>query len=73
MRRFYLFRKHDVSGVSGEGIVAVGVLLPSGRVVLEWLGALSSLVVHDGISSVEAIHGHHGNTEIKWIDDGILP
>ena len=38
-RRFELHRDDDVSGVSGTGVVAEGVLFSSGRVALEWLSA----------------------------------
>jgi hypothetical protein len=37
LRVFQLMRDEDVSGVSGVGRVAVGVVFPSGKVVLEWL------------------------------------
>ena len=36
-RRFRLVREEDESGVSGTGVVAVGVEFPSGAVVFEWL------------------------------------
>jgi hypothetical protein len=68
-RRFELHRHVDDSGVSGTGIVAQGVQFTEGTVVLLWLGELSSVVVHaGGITNVEAIHGHAGNTEIVWLD-----
>ena len=37
LRVFHLLRDEDPSGVSGVGRVAVGVVFPSGKVVLEWL------------------------------------
>lgn len=70
MRRFRLVRKVDHSGVSGTGVVAEGVEFTSGRVSLEWMSEWpTSVVFHEkGIQSVEAIHGHHGNTVIEWLD-----
>lgn len=70
LQRFHLVRDEDVTGVSGTGVVAEGVLLSSGKVVLEWLSAWpTSVVWHDrGIESVQKIHGHDGRTRIEWID-----
>src|SRR6266851_3942410 len=42
LRVFQLLRDEDPSGVSGVGRVAVGVVFPSGKVVLEWLGSHST-------------------------------
>lgn len=67
-RPFVLRRHHDVSGVSGTGIVAHGVQFPDGTVALRWVGGNpTSVVFHDnGIRSVQAIHGHGGHTTIEW-------
>jgi hypothetical protein len=69
MRTFQLNRKQDISGVSGTGIVADGVIFPNGRVALCWRGEISSTVLYDKIEDVEKIHGHGGATEIQYIDD----
>jgi hypothetical protein len=70
MRRFHLHRVVDVSGVSGTGIVADGVEFPGGVVVIRWRGKHASTVVHEqGVASVEAIHGHGGQTRVIFIDD----
>lgn len=68
MRRFSLVRTDDVSGVSGTGIVADGVLFPNGKCSLCWRGALSSIAMHDSLETLEAIHGHGGRTYIEFID-----
>jgi len=72
MRRFVLRRDKDETGVSGTGIVAEGVEFTNGVVVLHWTSEWpTSVVFHDrGIKSVEAIHGHNGNTKIVFLDDG---
>lgn len=69
-RRFVLERHTDVSGVSGVGIVAEGIVFSDGVVALRWLGGNpTSVVFHDnGIESVKAIHGHSGATTIEWVD-----
>lgn len=70
MRRFELHRDQDVTGVSGEGVVADGVEFPDGTVALRWRGGWpTSVVFHDrGIEAVEAVHGHGGATRIVWLD-----
>ena len=69
MRNFVLVRHHDHTGVSGTGIVAEGVEFTNGRVCMIWLTRqVHSLVIHDNISEVEAIHGHNGATTIHWLD-----
>jgi hypothetical protein len=67
-RRFELVRDVDVSGVSGTGHVADGVLFGSGLVVMHWRGEWPSLSMHPNLESVRAIHGHGGATHIAWID-----
>ncbi|MFD3777327.1 hypothetical protein [Streptomyces sp. NPDC058612] len=68
--RFYLLRHHDVSGVSGEGVVADGVLWPDGTASVRWRGEHPSTVHWDrGQVSVDHIHGHQGATEIVWVDE----
>jgi hypothetical protein len=69
MKRFVLVRKHDVSGVSGTGIVAQGVEFDDRRVVLHWFGKYPTTTVHLDIHSVESIHGHGGYTKVAWLDD----
>jgi len=66
---FLLARDEDVSGVSGEGLVAEGIRFSDGTVALRWLSDWpTSVVFHDrGIESVEAVHGHDGRTRIVWL------
>jgi len=48
-----------------------GVVLPSGRVVVEWSGAHRSITVHDSMESFRAVHCspyHPTSNEIVWID-----
>jgi hypothetical protein len=68
MRRFTLVREEDVSGVSGTGVVAEGVLLSNNKVVLSWCSPYHSVTVFDTIEDLEAIHGHEGRTWIEWLD-----
>jgi hypothetical protein len=61
-KEFYLKRIEDENGISGTGIVARGVVLPSGKAVLEWQTFHTSLCIYNNIQDVEAIHGHGGKT-----------
>ena len=67
MRLFELMRDEDISGVSGVGRVAVGVVFPSGKVVLEWLGSHRTFGIYDNLADVERIHGHGGKTRIVFM------
>lgn len=66
LRVFQLLRDEDVSGVSGVGRVAVGVVFPSGKVVVEWLGSDTTFGIYDRLEHVEKIHGHGGKTRIVF-------
>lgn len=61
-KEFYLQRLVDETGISGTGIVARGVVFPSGTCILEWQTFHSSLAVYKNVADVEAIHGHNGKT-----------
>lgn len=82
IRRFNLVRTEDESGVSGTGIVAVGVAFPNGYVEMQWLNDENNRVETEanghasypgGISDVEEVHGHGGRTEIEYIGDAPWP
>lgn len=68
MRRFLLIRDEDVSGVSGTGIVAEGVIFSTGKVVLSWCSDYRSVTVYDTVSDLETVHGHQGRTRTEWLD-----
>lgn len=77
MRRFELNRLEDPTGVSGTGVVAVGVHIDDEDedvAVVRWMTEYRSTVIytpsngHTAMEQVEKIHGHNGSTEIRWID-----
>jgi hypothetical protein len=68
MRRFLLVRAEDVSGVSGTGVIAEGVVFGSGKAVLSWRSEFPALSIFDAVDDVETVHGHEGRTWIQWID-----
>jgi hypothetical protein len=71
LRSFELHRDDDVSGISGTGVVAEGVVFSDGTVALRWLSEWpTSVVFHDrGVEALEAVHGHNGRTRIIYLDD----
>ena len=69
MRRFVLVRNHDVSGVSGTGVVAEGVVFGDGRAVMRWLTrGIHAIVIHESVAHVLEVHGHGGKTVLQWVD-----
>jgi len=72
LKRFTLRRHVDESGVSGIGVVAEGIEFTDGTCVVRWIdrgnGMPPTTAMHSNIESVRAIHGHHGLTQIEWID-----
>lgn len=67
-RTFDLVRFHDVSGVSGEGIVAQGVQFADGQVALQWPKPGRSVAVWDSVDALLRIHGHNGLTVVRFHD-----
>ena len=67
-RRFHLDRDLDISGVSGTGVVARGVLWADGTTVLHWLGEHPTTTQGPSMAGVESIHGHNGTTKVVWLD-----
>ena len=80
MKYFELHRHEDASGVSGEGVVAVGAVSSAGAAVMKWYNAdndrldtdtdgLSLKPAPDGAEATQEIHGHGGRTELVWVDE----
>lgn len=66
MRTFVMVRDEDVTGCSGVGVVADGVVFPDGTVAIRWRGDHRSTVVWDDIEGAIAVHGHDGRT--RFVD-----
>jgi len=69
MRRFYLQRNQDASGVSGLGKVAEGCQFDTGWCALIWLTGKSAMSYYPDIETIIMIHGHNGMTQVTWVDD----
>ncbi|MFE7547075.1 hypothetical protein [Streptomyces gardneri] len=65
-RLFHLQRHTDISGVSGTGRVADGVLWPDGTATIRWRGERPSTVHWDALDHAQTVHGHGGATEVIW-------
>lgn len=84
-RQFVLYRYKDVSGVSGEGVVAEGIKFPNGQVALRWYAKngnmqrkrakdagfrfQGSISIFQSVEEIIEIHGHKGSTEVLYIDE----
>lgn len=66
---FHLQRHTDITGVSGTGRVADGVIWPDGATTIRWRGDRPSTVHWDHIAHAKAVHGHGGATEIVLDDN----
>lgn len=77
LRTFHIDRNDDVSGTSGEGIVAEGVEFSDGSVMLHWFNdendnvdttsdGFSFKPGPDGIGDTREVHGHGGRMAIVW-------
>lgn len=67
MRLFRLYRRVDVGGRSGIGLVAEGVRFSNGKVAVSFLPGradVTTVSVYDSMEDVEALHGHEDRTTI---------
>jgi hypothetical protein len=67
LRQFILVRHKDLTGTSGTGIVAEGVVFEDGQAVLKWLRKPYSLGVYPSLRNLLDVHGHEGNTQVRFL------
>jgi hypothetical protein len=67
-KRFILNRLQDVTGTSGTGIVAEGMVFSGGKVALTWFSHYGAVNVYDSIEVVKVLHGHSEMTLVEFID-----
>lgn len=70
--RFDLIRSKDVTGVSGTGKVAEGILFTDGTVVLRWLGETASTVCWSSLDDALRVHSHDGLTRAFFLDHRLV-
>lgn len=68
--RFLLIREKDLTGVSGTGEVAEGAVFTNGMVVICWLREPFAMGVYQTLEDLLFVHGHEGQTQVKFIDQG---
>lgn len=71
-RLFHLQRDLDVTGVSGGGRVADGVLWPDGTVTVRWRGDKPSTAMWGSLADAQAVHGHGGATRVVFDDETMV-
>ncbi len=71
VRRFYLDRVIDESGMSGLGKVSEGVVLPNGVAIMWWLVPPHSVQMYQSINDLHFIHKHgkRNTTKLVWVKD----
>jgi hypothetical protein len=52
-------------------VVAEGCEFTDGSVALRWRGDNPATAVWPDLQSVIAVHGHHGATEVRWIETAV--
>lgn len=83
MRVYYMYRSDDVTGLSGEGLVAEVVEWADSTVTMRWLptaapngiarGVRPTTVEHPSLRNVLALHDHDGRTFLRQRLDRIRP
>lgn len=66
-RLFELQRDVDVTGYSGVGVVADGVIWPDGTVSMRWRGQIRTTTEAACVADIEAIHGHGGASRVVLV------
>lgn len=69
VRFFQLHRDKDLTGFSGTGVVADGVVWPDGTVSMRWRGPVRTTVEAACLTDIETIHGHDGATRVVLAAD----
>ncbi|WP_155054545.1 hypothetical protein [Streptomyces blattellae] len=74
-RPFVLRRDRDLSGVSGTGIIADGILFPDGQAAIHWRGKWALTTPHPSMESITDIHDHggQGDLHVIWADEDTIP
>ena len=65
MKLFRLVREQDMTGLSSVGVVAEGVEFNNGKVILCWLGKISSVVIYNNLAKCKQITCSHSKSTIE--------
>jgi hypothetical protein len=80
LRGFSILRTTDLTGVSGTGVVAEGVVFNDGTAELRWvvkakladgsMRKINSVTMFADWRDVALLHGHGGASSLVWSDTG---
>ena len=74
IRSFTVWRQHDQTGVSGEGVIIEGVVLASGHCIVHWLfpPPRGGIAIFDSLEDFLKVHvkPHPQNKTIITFEDG---
>lgn len=70
MRRFYVIRNKDETGISRTGRILEGVVTQTGKVIVEWRPPYSTVAIYTSMQEFRTIHidSHPSCNEIIWLD-----
>lgn len=71
MQLFKLYRDRDLTGYSGTGVVAEGIVYSDGHVSMRWCvdGKPRTTTEADCLAHIAEIHGHDGATRVVMLAD----
>lgn len=68
-RRFVFLRDEDETGISGTGLVVMGVMYPDGVCHYRWITEWRTDQQAPTLEHLYRLHGHQGRTRIVFLDD----
>jgi hypothetical protein len=68
-----MVRDVDVTGISGTGSIAQGVVFADGTTVIHWQVGKPSTAVWVRLQDAIDVHGHEGLTRFVWLDGEVSP
>lgn len=68
-RRFVFIRDEDETGISGKGLVVMGVQYPDEECHYRWMSEWRTNQQAPSLEHLFRIHGHGGRTRIVFLDD----
>lgn len=66
LRTFVLLNDGERNGADGGRIAAIGAIMPSGNVVLEWMNGTGGIAVFQSVDALLAARNGHDRTLIRW-------
>ena len=66
LRTFVLLKDGESNGTGRAGIAAIGAIMPSGNVVLEWTNGTGGIAVFQSVDALLVAHNDHDRLLIRW-------